>query len=143
MRLFSIPIQTGLAHCFGEHGFAQRKGRQTNGIKGAEGMKGIVFEIFSCCGSEKKGKIKMGIVSDQHRATATLLPHLASQGAKEVTQGLTFWDGTAQGVVRVDAIEGQGTGIKNGIGKRLYVIVQGLYRLQRATLPGNHHRSNF
>ena len=77
-------------------------------------MKRIALDRRAFNGLVEKAQIECGVVTDQDRTLAAVVPHGFADIAEHALQGIPFVDRRTQRVIRVDAVDGQRCRIEIG-----------------------------
>ncbi len=163
MGLAVVPGEASGHESLGEDGLAQRQTGQADRVKGAEGVEGITFVTGPMAGGVHKAEIEGGVVSHQDGTLAPAALDGLANRIEYLMQRFQFRQGTPEGMVGIDAIEGEGLGVETGIGEGFDMTSVGRQRhqetlavhlqdhhgnLQQGVLPGikppgfdiHHHR---
>jgi len=117
MRLRVVPVQTGGQSGLGQHGLTIGQPSQTDGVKGTEKMKGVIFNarpLFCCL---DKGQVKRGIVPHKNGTPALSGLYSRAHRPENSAQGFFLGNRAAQRLKWINTSECQCCRVKHSPGK--------------------------
>ena len=118
MGLPVVPAEPRRLGGLGQHRLPIGQPRQGHGIEDAEGVEGVVLVLGAIRQCLDKAQVETGVVPHQDSPIAAGGAYRPTDGGEDAVDRLMLGDGVAEGVIRVDLVEGQGPGVDLGTEER-------------------------